>query len=363
MNLITDTILDHADFTGHPVFTPELCLNRRQRRYPCTACAEICPHGVFPLQSGGNLQWDRCTDCSLCVSACPARALAPSAQTNRQYTQTLQEAAPVRLSCRKEEQRGELHVGCLSSVPWELLAVLALRGELILCMRGCEDCSRQEQRRLLGENLQSLRDFLGEEGFARQVRLIRSGEEIPQVQKAPPSEKAVTRRELFSGIRKTLTRQAAEKVSKRLPFLAEDASDGMWIRRLLAESVRTATATPSEGEQGVRPFALSLPRFNTSCFGCGICEKICPHKAISIRREERGTRLVYMEPWKCSACTLCVKLCPHGGLDALAPVALPHLGKLPLVRVKSLSCAECGTVLLPGTEPPLCRRCAAKRKA
>ena len=254
-------------------------------------------------------------------------------------------------------------MGCLSSVPWELLAVLALRGELILCLRGCEDCSRQEQRRLLGENLQSLRDFLGEEGFARQVRLIRSGEEIPQVQKAPPSEKAVTRRELFSGIRKTLTRQAAEKVSKRLPFLAEDASDGMWIRRLLAESVRTATATPSEGEQGVRPFALSLPRFNTSCFGCGICEKICPHKAISIRREERGTRLVYMEPWKCSACTLCVKLCPHGGLDALAPVALPHLGKLPLVRVKSLSCAECGTVLLPGTEPPLCRRCAAKRKA
>ena len=54
------------------------------------------------------------------------------------------------------------------------------------------------------------------------------------------------------------------------------------------------------------------------------------------------------------------RLAAQGRLEALA---LPHLDKLPLVRVKSLSCESCGAVLLPGTDPPICRRCAKAAKS
>ena len=38
----------------HPSFTPERCINRKQRRVVCTRCSDLCPVGVFSLKSGEN---------------------------------------------------------------------------------------------------------------------------------------------------------------------------------------------------------------------------------------------------------------------------------------------------------------------
>ena len=168
---------------------------------------------------------------------------------------------------------------------------------------------------------------------------------------------AVTRRELFGGIRRRAEKRLFREAEKRLPLLLGEQAEPLAARRLLAEAVRD-----ERRENPGLHVVLPLPRFNLNCFGCGICAEVCPHQALSLVREEGGTRLVYIEPYKCTACSLCVGLCPHKGLDGLEALALPHLDKLPLVRVKSLSCESCGAVLLPGTEPKLCRRCIREMK-
>ena len=353
MNLIHETILDSIGSTAHPTVQPQRCLNRLQRRYPCTICADLCPSQVFPARSGEAVSWERCRDCSLCVSACPSLALIPSAETRRDYTEAMQEAMPLRITCHRDTQQGEIHVGCLAALDWELLALLALQGELILIVRNCDSCPEQARRILLEENLQKLEAFLGKDRFLRQIRQIRAKEAVPRIRQSPTAEKTMTRQELFSHLLGKVTRRAVEKAEERFPFLTDDKGDGLWLRRLLAKAVR-------EEKAAERSYRLWLPRFNTDCFGCGICEKVCPHKALTIRQEDGETRLILIEPYKCSACTLCVKLCPHGGLDGLFPLAVPHLDQLALIRVHSLSCTECGAVLLPGTDPPLCRRCAKR---
>ena len=63
-----------------PSFSPERCINRRQRRVVCRRCADICPRGVFSLERGSGLRWDHCTDCGLCVANCPSRCFTPSGQ-------------------------------------------------------------------------------------------------------------------------------------------------------------------------------------------------------------------------------------------------------------------------------------------
>ena len=51
------------------------------------------------------------------------------------------------------------------------MAALALRGELYLHTRACEDCPHVKQRALLDENLAALNAFLGAERFQKQIRL------------------------------------------------------------------------------------------------------------------------------------------------------------------------------------------------
>ena len=355
MSLVSDTLLDHIDLMSHPTLKAHTCLNRLQRRYPCTVCADLCPHRVFPVHSGEEIRWKQCTDCGLCVSACPARALSPSRRAFQMYVDTLKENFPLRLTCQREETHGEVHVPCLAALPWELLAILALQGRIILCMRECESCLLEGQRRLLLENVDRLKAFLGEARFEKQVKRIQAGEEIPEADDSLAPETAMNRRELFAAAFQRLERQALKQAEKRLPFLAEQEEDVLWLRRLLAKTVR-------EDKEETHAYGLAIPSFLTSCFGCSICERICPHGALSIVPEEGGTRLIFLEPWKCTGCSLCAKLCPHGGIGGLSLTVLPHLDKLALVRVKSLSCMECGAVLLPGTNPPLCRRCQGRRK-
>ena len=342
-------------FSSRPALNAGHCLNRLQRRTPCTRCAEVCPHGVFPLKAGEAVNWARCTDCSLCVAACPTRALTASEPVRRTWEEAASERGPLRLSCRREDERGGLRIGCLASIPWELMAALALRGELCLYTRACEDCPLAKQRTLLDENLAALKAFLGAERLAKQIRLNAAPETAPVVQDT--GEKPMTRRALFSGMRHGVEKQLFKEAEKRLPLLLGKREDPLALRFALSEAVKAERA-----QSGDRRYGVQLPRYNLNCFGCGICETVCPHKAINIVPEEGGTRLVYIEPKKCTACGLCVSLCPHKGMDGLETVTVPHLEKLALVRVKSESCESCGAVLLPGTEPKLCRRCMRKMK-
>lgn len=357
MGFLSESVGSAMNFNSRPALRAGLCLNRLQRREPCTRCAEICPHGVFPLKSGGAMRWELCTDCSLCVYACPTRALIPSEPTRRDYAEAL-ESAQVRITCRREADVGTLRVGCLASVPWELPAVFALRGKLCLYTRACASCPREMQRAAVTAAVEALKSFLGPGLFRERVQIV-DGEDTPlAVPEETPEMPAVTRRELFGGIRRRAEKRLFREAEKRLPLLLGEQAEPLAARRLLAEAVRD-----ERRENPGLHVVLPLPRFNLNCFGCGICAEVCPHQALSLVREEGGTRLVYIEPYKCTACSLCVGLCPHKGLDGLEALALPHLDKLPLVRVKSLSCESCGAVLLPGTDPPICRRCAKAAKS
>ena len=149
----------------------------------------------------------------------------------------------------------------------------------------------------------------------------------------------------------------------RLPLLGEYDADGMQYRCALAEAVlaeqKRALEEPEPGKKA-QDYGVKLPQFTVKCYGCGICEKLCPQKAIEIGPEREGKRLIYLIPWKCAGCSLCEHACPHGGISELHTVRVPRLTRLALVRVPSASCERCGTAVPLGSEPLLCPSCAAK---
>ena len=76
MGFFTRTAMDMLMKTTHPEINRRQCWNLHPHRKPCTECKDICPYGE-QIFTRPNLvkDWDPCTECGLCVSACRAGAL------------------------------------------------------------------------------------------------------------------------------------------------------------------------------------------------------------------------------------------------------------------------------------------------
>ncbi len=351
---------------GHarPEFIAASCINKKQRKYTCTVCTDVCPQKVFSLSAQEKLRWDKCIGCGLCVSACPSRCIAASATMRRELTQDIDLGRPVSFSCYKEEKLCDKTVECLGSIPWELLAVLALQTDVVLQIHACGECEEEARCATLRSNLEQLLLFLGEDRFTQRVHLLQ-GEDFASAA-VDPGEKTVDRREILSGAKKSLTKNLARAAARRLPFLEETDPDGLAWRRMLTNAAakrrQEERQAGSEGENLLPDFGLQLPAFTRNCYGCGICEKLCPRQALVFGPLENGKRLISIEPGRCTGCGLCVRLCPWQGLKGMAEMRVPALTKLPYVRVESAACENCGAVIRPGTDPALCPTCERKKK-
>ena len=310
----------------HPLFSPERCINRKQRRVVCSRCSEICPTGVFSMKSGQQVDWTRCVDCGICVANCPTRCFSHSGTAKKRLYEECDRQKPFVFACRKNENRADVRVRCLAALPWELLAVCAMRDGIALRMDLCGTCGESARKACLEENLESLRAFFGDR--QERVRILTEAEKTESAETEEP-EKRLTRRGLLAGLGQSAAGIVLRAASERLPFSEDAEEDGLLYRRLLTAAVQRETE-----EDPNRRYTVSLPWFNVQCSACGICEKICPNQAIRIVREESGNSLICLTPWKCSACGLCVRLCLKGGLSGMHGVRVPCLTEVPLVRIE-----------------------------
>ena len=354
-----------------PIYSSAGCLNRKQKKFICTRCVDICPEKVFSLDPKEKLKWDKCSSCGLCVSACPSQCFVPGALTQSELADGLSPGQPVSFGCYKEDEFRDKPVECLAGVPWEWLAVVAMYTDVVLYIGHCDECEHSERAELLMRNLERVKAFLGDELFYERVHLLTEG----VYKENAVAERRVSRREIFSDMTKSVAKSLYRVAASRTPFLEEkDINDVLKYRRLLASAaakVKNAssrqdlpekkTAEEPVSWKGPDVFSLDLPQFVRGCYGCGICEKICPNKAVEIAKEENGKRLIYITPWKCTACGLCSYVCPHGGLSGMTQVKVPYLEKLPYVRVETASCASCGIAIKPDGEE-YCPSCKLKNK-
>ena len=369
MGIIGKMIMSGGSPSSRPVLLPDTCLNRKQNKYTCTVCEEACPEKILTRELTGELKWYRCTDCGLCVSACPSRCFIPSAQMRRILTDETHPGEAVVIACDREEELLKRKVVCLAGIPWELLAILTFYGDVVLYTKNCVNCEKETWHARLQDHLEKLKSFLGGKVFEERVHLVTSGSWKTE---KPEEEKEMTRREIFSKTGKSLKKTTYQAVLERFPQLEDPEKDPLQYRRILSQVILKErerlmndhdASGKSDGTGSCLPeYTVPLPAYNVSCFGCSICERICPQKAIDVKAEEGGTRLIRITPWKCTACGLCVRICPHGGLNGLRETTVPYLETLPLVRVPSGSCEKCGAAIRPGSTPALCAVCAAQSR-
>lgn len=345
-----------------PFFSPEKCLNRRQTRHPCTICHDRCTGGALPKNPvTEKIDWNKCIGCGICVTACPTRCFAPDLKQQRNMTAPIK-GEMVSFACaHTKEPVGERRVECLSAVPWEWLAVLALRTSVQLYTGECGECAVESCREQLLENLALLKLFLGDERFESRVIL----QDDLSVMKRQEERRVMDRRAILGMLGRNMKTKAASSAASITPSLGdEQIRNGFAYRILLANTLRNDCLERAGKSGEERPayasYRVLLPRFGAKCHGCGVCARICPNQALSIEKENEHSSIISIEPMKCTACELCRKVCPHGGIIGFEENTVHHLQMQGHARVRHKSCIRCGESIPADTEDGMCIACSAK---
>ncbi len=317
----------------------QLCLNDNYKRMQCRRCAATCPYGCFD----DNLTVDagRCTDCGLCLTACPADAVTGECFPRAPLDKALDDpAAPLLFACRRRREGS----------PWPCLGFLD--GRLLLAMAGsgkdgarqiavddtaCAGC-RPEVAAHLETTLAETNRLLLSAGKPAVMRGEAAARETAK-------ERPISRRAFFASLLGATVDTVREVV-------AAGAGGGERLPRhdwFASYAGVCKSATPSA--------FFSALAIGEACLACGLCVRICPNKALTA--EDHGTALdFYHRPGRCTGCGLCAAHCPQGALSVAVPGRPEpyHVARRDLPR-----CESCGQVYQPVGNQPVCIECLLKK--
>ena len=288
----------------HPARKMTACINQGQVKFPCSACEDICPQQVYSGTMGQNADFSACVNCNLCVSACPARCIAPSALNVSAYLRTLR--LPQAQIVVSAQGGGHLNVPTLAALPWEFLALLGMKKRVVLLMGR----QTQEETELLKKTLTRLVVFFGSEGYRERFVLAASMKDVPQVD------------------RRALIQMAGDTIKSRLFPLQLGEDGGLMYRGLLHQQMR-------DGK-----FGFPVPIVEASCTGCGVCAMLCPQKAIRIKKDNGGFSVI-LDPLRCNGCGLCEKTCIERAISEMGVVCLEDMTPVRLFRKEKAEKENC----------------------
>ena len=288
----------------HPVWIKENCINQKQKKVKCTVCQDICPERIYLSSSKESLDWSACRNCNLCVASCPSRALMSSSFNAENFLKLLnipgKEAV---ISCSRFSGVSDYKATCFGSLSWEMLACLGLKKKVTLVHADCENCEYCSTYEMFRLNLKHLALFFDADYFKEHFS-VRDKTDFA-------ASSLFSRRQLFS----IAKNQGKSAVSSVVPW--NNKIDGLLYRKLLQQMVQ-------EKDCPIDSFRWIVPMFKDSCRVCGICEQICPQKAI--RFTENGlVKQLELDLFRCSGCQTCQLTCPYYGIRELGVVRLHKL--------------------------------------
>ena len=214
MGFFTRTAMDMLMKTTHPEINRRQCWNLHPHRKPCTECKDICPYGE-QIFTRPNLvkDWDPCTECGLCVSACRSGCIIPSPeQVQRDTSAADTDNDTIWIGCEKSTRKNSMVRTCISALTWETLAYLALNKKIVLDLTPCGECENDLCAAQLRKELTRLVDFFGQPMFEARFTLAYEPDE------ALYHVKELSRREMFEQVSHG-SKSGTKKLLQMLPGL------------------------------------------------------------------------------------------------------------------------------------------------
>jgi ferredoxin len=357
--------------------SPGKCQRVRLRTSPCQRCVEICPDNAITLDTGPRIS-DACTECGLCVRACPTEVfeseLYPDEYLLDRVTSLLDShegtgnGRKLSICCQRAERpsTGAVGVPCLGIVGENVLFGAALAGfeEVILIRGSCERCHLKPAENLLRSSTRRARTLATGIGLG-EVSLTTV---VQEKERYTP----VGRREMFKGIAnrvrtsaRTVASEETTSVRERVPtepgLNRDDGAGGSpgrtLLRRLLCGR-RWEGARPVAHDRDV-PWAR-IRVDEDRCTACGTCAAVCPTDAVHTAWDGES-HILSFKPSACTNCSLCQDACAEEAIDFEAEFWIADILQDEaevVATIRSGWCTICGDLIPVGTGEvcPTCER-------
>jgi ferredoxin len=341
--------------------SPTFCKRVRFRKNNCQRCVEFCPENAISLNPGPIIN-SACTDCGLCLNACPTEAFRPELHTDRYLMNQArkisgknrrQHAAEKKrfyFHCHRAEKRNNNSIGlqCLGRITANMVldGVLAGFDEAVLTRGICSQCRFQDGEKLLANSITVSRVLIESTGLDRFAISIKEKEKNKEVR--------LDRREIFSIISAKVKDKAASFLSHREKAIREKLTQGVDIKtgkRLLPqhESLRKFLKQNRPGNKMVVKYNSDFPWgkikiSQNKCSACGTCVSLCPMGAI-FKKMKDEYQLLYFDSSLCTNCALCRAACPENAIGFEDEFALADIiaeEETVVAAIQLSTCTICG---------------------
>ncbi len=321
-NLITKAIVDKL-LDNYPQINGDYCLNKKQKRYECTVCKDICKQNSIISAKDNNIDTSTCDDCSLCVANCPTGAITGSLNfMEKAFSVLNNDYGEIILSCSKSTSYSDCTMDCLASYPWELICILAINNKIYFSKDDCTSCDINCDYTYMLNKVQS---FLGEERFNNSIFF---------------EEKDLQ----FS--RKDIFNLAFKKSKNTMLGLIRNVSTieefDQIFRKILVHKLNDMAVN------------WETPLFNDNCRACNICTTLCPTNALTLFNDESDTYYMAHFSKKCRGCAHCETVCPYDGINEIT-TKKSNNSKAFITQLDVVHCKECNS--LTTNENKICDRC------
>lgn len=346
---MAETLMARYVIGPTPGYNAMRCSDRKSCGNDCSVCYEVCPVGIYPEGKRKKPVWTQCIKCGICAASCPDRCITPPAARVEQYMMALSKKGETVVSCREDGTATGLAVSCLAAVSWEQMACAALDEGLVISLRACKSCEKENFKQLIAYQLDELHAFLGDELFQARVRILGENEEYR------PEDTGMSRRELFQVFRD----MPLDRALRALPAVDTTQDNGLIYRALLRDYVEKENRDKEPSKRA--KFRVRLPIFTEKCYNCGTCERLCPQRALKLENRD-GKILVTVDVWRCVGCGICGNICKAEGISGVAPMRVSTLGRVALKQIQGYPCESCGKLRPKDAEEGLCESCMTRRR-
>lgn len=314
-NLMFNVVFNQVLAEDHPTRRYDNCINKRQTKNKCEVCKDVCPQQVYSGVGNKLADYASCSNCNLCVTACPARCIAPSAMNASAFLKLLDSPEKtVVIATKAYEGNAHLHVSSFAALSWEYLAALALGKRVVFLSADAPEMTQCEAD-IWRETRAKLIVFYGKAAYkARFVFLDQPDASMAE---------QLSRRQVIGKV-------GGELKSRITPMVSSGSDmDGLLYRRVLHRRLVSLKNAGAPMEAG-----WLMPMISDKCTGCGVCEKLCPQQAITVRKDGAGFGLV-LDPARCNACGLCKKACIKQAIEDWGIVPIQSLAPVMLYKKKA----------------------------
>lgn len=350
--MILDFLIQKLTETNPPELNADKCINSFGKNSNCKKCKEYCPEKAIGLKDNKVIiDENLCNQCGICTAVCPTQAIRVKGTGEDEIYTLAGEKKNLVVACSMENAIGNLDISCLNALHPEFISslfILHKDKKLHFNLSKCSNCKLGYENTIFKDSLNKAVKFAKTLGINPIYEIHTEETDLSDL-----VIEEISRRNLFKLVKK----ESGNMVAKTVISMIDVEDNKPTIRNILQNSIKSLKLNYENDDPNI---FWEYWDVNIDCNGCSKCVSACHSNAWKIEKDDTSIKLYYKSD-NCYKCGLCEKICPKKAITK-GNIGDIKISEFNLKREIILStCKSCNNKFIPvSNETDECDICKKK---